>query len=111
MGLECQVSHNWSVGIGLMVEIIGAARYTAENPTFPPYVVSTQPLSRPLLPANSTEAQISILADKNNLLNRYWAVVRGFRRGVSENIRNALDLELFKSLQHARYNSLKVLPQ
>ena len=36
---------------------------------------------------------------------------RGFRRGVSKNIHNALDMEFFESLQYARYNYLKVLPR
>ena len=38
-------------------------------------------------------------------------MVRGFHRDISENIRDALYLEFFESLQHAMYNSLKVLPQ
>ena len=56
VGLEYQFSHNWEGGLGLMVEIIGATRYTAENPIFPPYVVQTQPLSIPSLPPNPTAA-------------------------------------------------------
>ena len=92
-----------------MVEIIGATRYAAENPTLLPYVVPTQPLSSPLLPANPTAAHIRTLTDENNLLKRDWDMVRGFRRGVTKNIRNALDLEFLELLQHARYNYLKVL--
>ena len=69
----------------------------------------TQPLSSPLLPANPIAAQIRTLTDENNLLKRDWDVVRGFRRGVSKNIQDALNLEFFESLQHARYNYLKVL--
>ena len=80
------------------MEIIVATHYAAQNPTLPPYVVPMQPLSSPLLPSKPTAAQIHTLTDKNNILNRYWAVVRGFRRGVSENIRNALDLEFFEYL-------------
>ena len=63
VGLECQVSHNWSGGIGLTVEIIVATRYAAQNPTLPPYVVPTQPLSSPSLPANPTAEQIRTLTD------------------------------------------------
>ena len=37
--------------------------------------------------------------------------MRGFCRGVSDNIHHALDLEFFSLLQHSRYNYLKVLPQ
>ena len=95
VGLECQVIHDWAGGLGLMVEIIGATRYATDNPNFPPYVVPTQPLSIPSLPANPTAAQIRALTDENNLLKRDWAVVRGFRRGVSKNIRDALNLEFF----------------
>ena len=32
--------------------------------------------------------------DDNNLLKRDWAIVAGFRRGVGENFRDALDKEL-----------------
>ena len=90
---------------------MGATRYAAENPTFPPYVVPTQPINIPPLPANPTAAHICTHTDKNNLLKGDWYVVRGFRRSVGENIRSALDLEFFKSLKHARYNYLKVLPR
>ena len=94
-----------------MVEIIGDSRYAMENPTFPPYLVLTQPLSSPLLPANPTATQIHTRTYKNNLLKSDWAVVRVFCRGVSDNIRGVLDLEFFECLQHAGYNYLKVLPQ
>ena len=111
VGLEFQVSRDWSGGLGLMVGIIGATRYAEENTDLPPYVVLTQPLGSPSLTANPSAAQICTLTDENNLLKKYWAVVRGFRRGVSKNIRNALYLEFFESLQHSRYNYLKVLPR
>ena len=111
VGLEFQLSHDWAGGIGLMMEIRGAMRYAADNPNFLPYVVPIQPLSSPSLPSNPTAAHIYTLIDEKNLLKRKCAVVRGFCRGVSKNICDALDLEFFKSLQHARYNYLKVLPQ
>ena len=69
------------------------------------------PLSSPWLTANPTAAQIRTLADKNNLLKIEWAVVRGFHRGVSENIRDTIDLGFFEWMQHKRYNYLKVLPR
>ena len=93
--LECRVSHDWAGALGLMVDIIGATRYAEDNPTLSPYAVPTQPLSRPPLPYNPTEAQIRTLTDEKNLLKRDWSVVRGFCRGVRENIHDALDFELF----------------
>ena len=94
-----------------MVEIIGATCYAAENPIFSLYVVPTQPLSSPSLPANPTEDQIRTLMDEKKLLKRDWAMVRGFRRGVSKNIHDALDLEFCELLQQTRYNYMKFLPQ
>ena len=38
-------------------------------------------------------------------------MVRDFRRGVSEKIRDALDLEFLELLQHSRYNYLNFLPR
>ena len=111
MVLDFQVSHDLAGGLSLMVEIIGATRYAAENPTFPTYVRPTQPLRIPSLPANPTSAQIRTITDENNLIKREWAVVRVFLRGVIKNIRDALDLDFFESLQHARYNYMKFLPQ
>ena len=98
VGLECQVSRDCAGGLGLMVKIIGTTRYIADKPTWSPYVVSTQPLSSPSLPDNPTAAHIRTLTDEKNLIKRDWDVVRGLRRGVSKNIRNALDLEFFESL-------------
>ena len=69
------------------------------------------PLSSPWLTANPTAAQIRTLTDEKNLLKKDWAVVRGFHRGVSENIRDTIDLGFFEWMQHKRYNYLKVLPQ
>ena len=85
-----------------MVEIIGATCYAAENPIFSLYVVPTQPLRSPSLPTNQKAAQIRTLTDKNNLLNRYWDVVRGFRKGFRKNICDALDWGFFGLLQNAR---------
>ena len=86
---------DWAGGLGVMVEIIGATCYAAENQYLPPYAVPTQPISRPWIPINPATAQIRTITDEKTLLNRDWDVVRGFRRGVSENICDALDLEFF----------------
>ena len=79
-----------------MVEIIGATRYAEENTNFPPYAVPEQTLSNPSLPNNPPAGQIRTLMEEKNILKRAWAVVRGFCRGVSEKIRNALDLEFLE---------------
>ena len=55
--------------------------------------------------------QIRQLTDDNNLLKRDWAVLQGFRRGVSENFCGALDLEFHSALEHADYGYINVLPR
>ena len=64
VGLECQVSHDQAGSLNLMVDIIGATRYAADDPILLPFVVLTQPLSSPSLTANPTAAQIHTLTDK-----------------------------------------------
>ena len=38
-------------------------------------------------------------------------MLQGFRRGVSENFRDALDLEFYSALEHADYGYINVLPR
>ena len=45
VGLKFQVSRDWAGDLGMMGEIIGATHYAADNPTLPPYIVLTQPIS------------------------------------------------------------------
>ena len=98
--LKYDVSYDWSGGFGLLPFIIGAARFTADNPLLPPFAQPAQPPNSPVVPAAATAAQIRVATDLNNLLKRDWAVVQGFCRGVGENIRDALDLEFYAALEH-----------
>ena len=109
--LQQRVSYDWAGRYGLLAEIIGAARYAVDHPTLPAYVAPVQPANSPVLPAGPTAAQIRQLTDDNNLLKRDWAMLQGFRRGVSANIRDALDLEFYSALEHADYGYIDVLPR
>ena len=109
--LRHRVSYDWAGQYGLLAEIIGAARYAADNPLLPAYVAPVQPANSPVMPAAPTAAQIRQLTDDNNLLKRDWAVVCGFRRGVGANMRDALDLEFYSALEHATYGYLNVTPR
>ena len=111
ISLKYDVSYDWSGGFGLLPFIIGAARFTADNPLLPPFLQPAQPPNSPVVPANATAAQIRFATDLNNLLKRDWAVVQGFCRGVGENIRDALDLEFHAALEHNTYEFLNVLPR
>ena len=109
--LQNRVSYNWSGQFSLLPEIIGVARFATDNPDLPAYVESTQPPNTPNLPGNPTAAQMRSAINSNNVLKRDWAVVCGFRRGVGDNIRDALDLEFYSALEHETYGYLRVLPR
>ena len=47
----------------------------------------------------------------NDTLKRDWAVLLGFRRGIGENIRNALDAEYYEDLDHHVYGYDDVWPK
>ena len=111
--MNCPVSYDWAGTFNLLVMIMGAPRYAAENPDLPPYVEPVHPPSNPTetLTGNPSATIVRNAIAANNLLRRDWSVVRGFRRGVNENIMDALDLEFFQGLRHSTYKFMKVLPR
>ena len=105
------MSYNWAGQYGLLAEIIGAARYTLDNPAMPAHVAPAQPANMPNFPNNASGAVINATTDANNPEKRDWAVICGFRRGVGKNIRDALDLEFYSALENKDYGYLNVLPR
>ena len=107
MTINFSVSYDWAGAFNLLVMIMGATRYAAENPNLPAYVEPQQPPSNPttVLAANASPTVIRNAMLANDLLKRYCAVVCGFVRGVNENIMDALDLEIFQGLRHTTYKT------
>ena len=109
--MKQRVSYNWAGQYGLLAEIIGAARYALDNPAMPAYVAPAQLANAPNFPNNASVAGIKAATDANNLKKRDWAVICGFRRGVGENIHDALDLDFYSALENENYGYLNVLPR
>ena len=91
IGVDMHVSYTWAKGFGLLAKIQGAAKYllnTGHN-----YVASTQPpdMDPDMLVPGKTQIQIKIMQSATIVAKRNYAVVSGFRRGVSENICEALE--------------------
>ena len=82
-----------------------------DQPNRPAYVVDVQPTNSSVLPQVPTAIQIWQLTDENDLLKQDWAMLQGYRRGVSNNFRDALDLEFYSVLEHADYGYIDVLPR
>ena len=99
--------------MGLLVLIMGAARYGAENTTLPAYVEPVPPDSsvQAMLGANVTAPQIRAATDANTLAQQDNAVVKGFRRACNKNIMDALDLKYYQGLRHSSYKCIKILPR
>lgn len=111
IAMKHKVSYGWSGGKGLIALIIGATRLAADHPTLPAFTFPPRPDMAPNIPNNATAHQIRHLSDQNNLAKRDYAVVTGFCRGASELIRNALDVEYYEDLEHARYGYDEVKPR
>ena len=105
------MSYDWAGRYGLLAKIIGAARYAVYHPTLSAYVAPVQTTNSPVLPLVPTAARIRQLTDENNLLKRDLAMLQGFRRGVSDNFRDALDLKFYSALEHADCGYIDVLPR
>ena len=106
-----KVSYDWSGGRGLVALILGATQYAADYPALAAFVHPDRPDNSPAIPGNASGAQITRLKDENNQLKRDYAVVEGFCRGAGVLIRNALDREYYKDLEHVRFGFDDVLPR
>ena len=112
IAIALKVSYDWSQGKGLLALIIGSARLAADYPNFPAFVEPTQPPNTPNYPqANPTGAQERAARATNDLLKRDWAVVSGFRRGMGELIREALDSKYYEDLDHMVHGYDDVSPR
>ena len=70
-----------------------------------------QPATIPAgLPARPTPSQLREANGAITILNRDWAVISGFKRGVGELIRRAVDSEYYKDLSHHVYGYDDVWP-
>ena len=106
-----KVSYDWSGGKGLIALIIGAARLAADFPALPPFIFPDRPDMAPTIPNGTNQQTVRQLVDENNLKKRDWAVISGFCRGASEQIRNALDSEYYEDLEHVRFGYDDVKPR
>ena len=52
-----------------------------------------------------------VLNAENDLLKHDWAVVKGFRRAIGENIRDALDGRYHNQLKHRVLQYKNILPR
>ena len=111
IAVKYKVSYDWSGGRGLLALVIGAARLHADYPLLPAYVQPVQPATIPAgLPARPTPAQLREANDAVDILNRDWAVVSGFKRGMCELIRLAVDAEYYEDLSHHVYGYDDIWP-
>ena len=91
LGLEINVSYTWAGDYGLLPKIHGAAKYLSN--TGHNYSIPTQPpdINPDVLLPDKTQIQIKKMQSATMVAKRNYAVVTGFRRGVSKNIQDALE--------------------
>ena len=91
IGLDMSVSYPWAKDFGLLAKISGAAKYLLD--TGHNYVAPTQSpdMDPDMLIPGKTQIQIKIMQNATIVAKRNYAVVSGFRRGVCDNFRDALE--------------------
>ena len=101
IALECDVSYDWAGDYGLLAVISGPTRYLAQATLA--YVEPVQPVTA--RPNNVTTAvQINTWETENDLQRRTYAVFRGFKRGICENVRDALDQQYYQQIKEVTFS-------
>ena len=90
IALNCNVSYTWAVDYELLAEIEGTTQYLTTRGKN--YVTPTQPddIDPEILVNGTTQVRVKVLQERTIVAKRYWVVVKGFRRGVSNNTRECL---------------------
>jgi hypothetical protein len=111
IALDINVSYPWSDDYGLLAEIQGEDKYLA-NTGFE-YVSPTRPpdLDPRILLPNQLQTQIKILQSESVILKRDYAVVKGFRRGIGENIRDCLECRYYEQLYEDVFKYKRIQPR
>ena len=110
IGLDMSVSYPWAKDFGLLAKISVTAKYlyTGHN-----YVAPTQPpdMDPDMLIPSKTQIQIKIMQSATIVANRNYAVVSGFRRGVCDNFRDALEPRYYEQMYEDIFKYKRVLPR
>ena len=102
VALECDVHYAWAGEFGLLATVIGTVRYLAEAGLN--YVVPVQPVDAPPpAVAGGTAAVIRAWESTNDLDRRNFAIFKGFKSAICENIRDALDLQYYEQIREVTF--------
>ena len=63
-----------------------------------PYALSPDNIDPEILVDGTTQVRVKVLQERTIVAKRDWAVVKGFRRGVSDNMRECLQARYYKQL-------------
>ena len=92
IALDCNVSYGWAGDYGLLAEIERATQYL--DTTGETYVIPTKlnDIDPDVLVNRTTQVRVTVLQARTIVKKRDCAVVLGFRKGGSDNIRECLQL-------------------
>ena len=108
--LDCETSYAWSQDYGLLAEIQEPGRYLAT--TGIEYIAPTEPPIRHAgIHGTTTAHRAALLTAENDVERHDWAIIKGFRRAISSNIRDALDLRYHNQLKHRVLHYRNVHPR
>jgi hypothetical protein len=108
--LDCETSYEWSQDYGLLAEIQEPERYLATTGLI--YNAPEEPPIRHSgIHPTTTAHRVALLTAENDVARHDWAIVKGFRRAISTNIRDALDLRYHNQLKHRVLHYRNVHPR
>jgi len=111
IALDCNVSYTWAGDYGLLAEIEGTAQYLAT--TGNNYVTPTQPadIDPEILINGTTQVRVKVLQERTIVSKRDWAVVKGFRKGVCDNMRECLQARYYEQLYEPVFKYKRLTPR
>ena len=110
VAFEINVGYAWCADLGLSPLIVGAAAHHRDTGK-----IFTEPVQPPNVNARivtgTTVAERAQYAAEHDELKEWFAMVKGFRGGSTENIRDALDEAYYRQLKHVCLGYRRVNPR
>ena len=109
-GINQRVSYAWAGDWGCLAEIQGAQKYLVS--TGEEYLAPARPpVNHPgVLEGNPSQTQIRIMTADNDLLKQDYHVLLGFRKGVGQNFRDAVDKKYHEQLKEPVFQYRRRVP-
>ena len=102
VALNCHVHYDWVQGVWIIGHNLRSSAVPSGSESQLCHNTSTT-LHTPPNIAGGTEAVIRAWESSNDLERQNYTVFKGFKRGMCENVRDALDLQYYKQIRETTF--------